>query len=50
MDTMIHALIWAWTLYLIPNGDLEFDSSEIFENEAGSSSDSSKIELFHFSE
>jgi len=37
---MIFTLIRAGAFDLVANGDFEFDSSKIFENKGGSSSDS----------
>ena len=47
---MVEALNGTWAFDLVSNGDFEFDSPEVFENEAGSSGDSDKVEFFHFSE
>ena len=50
MYTMSHCFRRAWTFDFIADGDFEFDASEIFQDKAGSTSDSNKVEFFHFSQ
>lgn len=50
VDAMVETLGGAGALDLIADGDFEFDSSEVFEDEGGSAGDSDKVEFFDFSE
>lgn len=48
VNAMIETLIWAGALDLIPNRNLEFNSSKVLKDEAGSARDPNKVEFFHF--
>lgn len=47
---VVEAFIGAGAFDFVADGDFEFDSPEVFENEAGPAGDSDKVEFFHFPE
>lgn len=47
VNAMIETFVWAGALDLIPYRNLEFNSSKVLKDEAGSTRDSNKVELFH---